>query len=352
MTAVDSDRIQGEIAAPGTSDVLSGQRTALMGVAIIMILIFHYTEDCKIYEAHYGGFVEWYKTYVGSSSVDLFLFLSGLGLYFSMKKNPGVAGFYRRRLVRILIPYLAVAIPAWYVYDVVLTGESAGRFFRDLTFVTFFTEGVRWFWYIGAILAGYLVYPLVFLVVDRCRSGILRAAVLLLAVLAVTVCAAQMRESNPELFGDINIVVLRIPAFLIGCFYGRVSYENRRVGWLWLPAAAASVYFVSKVPEADSVIYVRYALATANISLCACGAGLLKLLQKAGPLYFVISWFGTHSLELYLTHVAIRRIMCELGYLTCEPLYEAVMVALAVGSAWLLGRIGEVRIGRRKECAG
>lgn len=328
------DRVQREDGG-WTCDILSRQRTTLMGIAIIMILIFHYTEDCKIYKMHYSGFVEWYKTYIGSSSVDLFLFLSGMGLYYSMKKNSSLFAFYRRRLARVLLPYLLVAVPAWYWFDMVFSGEPALRMWQDLAFVTFFTEGVRWFWYIGAILAGYLIYPAVFVLADRCARAAAWFIFLSLCVF-VTLYAVQMREQAPELFADINIVLLRIPPFLAGCFYGRASYEKRSGYWLWIPLAAVSVVFAGQVPDAESPVYVRYALAAANISVCACAAALFDRIPENALPVRVVGWFGTHSLELYLTHVAIRRIMNELGYLTCRWNYELVMLALAFGSAWLL----------------
>ena len=60
-----------------TCDLLSRQRTILMGLAMLSILFFHYTEDCYVNDVHFTGFIRVYKTYIGSAGVDLFLFLSG-----------------------------------------------------------------------------------------------------------------------------------------------------------------------------------------------------------------------------------------------------------------------------------
>lgn len=338
VTVMKTDSRQ-NTAEPWRCDILSRQRSALMGISILLILLFHFTEDCEIYEVHYSGFIKWFKTYVGSSSVDTFLFLSGLGLYYSMKKNPDVFGFYRRRLVKVLIPYLLVAVPSWCILDLVLNHEGILRMMQDLAFATFFTDGVRWFWYIGAILVCYLAYPAIFAFVDRCQKRALRLGVLVILCVAVTAWAVWMWEYRSELFGDINIVLLRIPPFLAGCFYGRASYEKKRGARLWMPAAILSVLFVRYVPDARSPVYDRYALAAANISLSSCAAVLLDRLPADMLVFRVLGWFGAHSLELYLTHVAIRKIMCELGYLTCYVMNEAVMLILAILSAWLLQRL-------------
>ena len=75
-----------------------------MGMAILSILIFHYTEDCYTVGINYSGIVKLYKTYIGSSGVDIFLLLSGLGLYYSFSKNNSIKDFYSKRLKRVLVP--------------------------------------------------------------------------------------------------------------------------------------------------------------------------------------------------------------------------------------------------------
>ena len=87
------------------NSVLSQYRGALMGISIILIIVFHFTDDCHYYSYHFSGWISFFWRYISSSSVDAFLFFSGLGLYYSMKKRSDVRSFYIRRLKRILIPY-------------------------------------------------------------------------------------------------------------------------------------------------------------------------------------------------------------------------------------------------------
>lgn len=54
-----------------------------MGLQIILIIIFHFAEECKIYDVGFSGIVYLFYKYIRSSGVDMFLLLSGLGLYFS-----------------------------------------------------------------------------------------------------------------------------------------------------------------------------------------------------------------------------------------------------------------------------
>ena len=91
---------------------LSRYRGVLMGVQIILIVVFHFTEDYVNSGGDARSVYLFYK-YIRSSGVDIFLLLSGLGLYYSWKRNSDLMAFYRKRFARILIPYFIVAIPAW-----------------------------------------------------------------------------------------------------------------------------------------------------------------------------------------------------------------------------------------------
>ena len=78
---------------------ISRHRTALMGFAIIGILLFHsriavpYIDN--LFVIGYGG-------------VDIFLFLSGFGLFFSFSENQNLASFYKKRFLRIFPAYIFI----------------------------------------------------------------------------------------------------------------------------------------------------------------------------------------------------------------------------------------------------
>lgn len=319
-----------------TCELLSRQRTILMGLAMLSILFFHYTEDCYVNDVHFTGFIRVYKTYIGSAGVDLFLFLSGLGLYYAMKKNSDVIRFYKRRLVRICIPYLLVSVPMWLMYDILLNKKGLMDVVLDLTFVSFFTAGVRTYWYIGAILACYMVYPAIFALLERCRTRVGQWIVCLFLCIAVTLFAIYLSSTDAELFKRVELALLRLAPFLIGCFYGRASYEKRHGYWLWGVIAVVSIALVTQVPDVGTPIFDRYVLGAAFTSVCACAAILLDRLNKDNGIVRVVSWFGTHSLEIYLCHVTVRRFLNGIELNTCYVRYEILMLILALVSAWLL----------------
>ena len=118
--------------------IFSKYREILMGMAILSILIFHYTEDCSTFGINYNGFVKLYKTYIGSSGVDIFLLLSGLGLYYSFSKDNTIKNFYFKRVKRVLIPYLIVSVPVYIWYDFFYLSDGIIGFVKNLFFSIIF----------------------------------------------------------------------------------------------------------------------------------------------------------------------------------------------------------------------
>ena len=87
---------------------LSRYRGVLMGIAIIMIVLFHVALPRS--SAFFG------LKRMGNMGVDIFFFLSGIGLWFAWTKRPELLHFYRRRLLRILPAWL-LASTAFYLPD-------------------------------------------------------------------------------------------------------------------------------------------------------------------------------------------------------------------------------------------
>ena len=90
---------------------LSLYRSELMGVAILMIMFFHIekfhavSEHPLISQSILYQFIQ-----NGNSGVDVFVFLSGMGIYFAWSKRPELLSFYRKRVLRLLPTY---SLPAY-----------------------------------------------------------------------------------------------------------------------------------------------------------------------------------------------------------------------------------------------
>lgn len=122
-----------------------------MGFAILWVMYFHIPIK-SVTE------VGWFIHRIGFYGVDIFLFLSGLGVYFSLMKRPNVLGFYRARLARILPAYIIVACVSYCFLR--LDKASALDFFYYISGVGYWTRHTRFDWYIPTQLAFYLITPL------------------------------------------------------------------------------------------------------------------------------------------------------------------------------------------------
>lgn len=139
---------------------LSIYRTQMMGIATIMIIICHSCASKVIMPSFLA-----YLFRFGNIGVDIFLFLSGIGLYYSLSKNnlnskEDYMSFYKRRIYRIYIPYLMVFIPSCLVF--MLLGEYSvcdSIFCLSTLEYWLFHRGA---WFVSLIVLLYLVAPFLY----------------------------------------------------------------------------------------------------------------------------------------------------------------------------------------------
>lgn len=330
-------------------ELLSKYRGVLMGVQILLIMAFHYTEDLSNAADHFNGPAQVFYDYIGSSGVDMFLMISGLGLYYSWKRNPDAGAFYRKRLTRVLVPYVAVALVGWIWFDFVHSDAGVVRFLADIAFVSFFTDGVKWFWYIAVCLICYVLFPLVFAVVDGTRN-VAAAWVRTLALCAASVLVAvALYRFAPSFYDNVDLIVNRIPCFIFGALLGRLSHERRPLPMpvvaACMTAVAVMLYPMQLVDVPLVKVYLRAAL---NLLLCICGVVIMDVMARAGKpalaglhdvVSKVLSWFGRYSLELYLLHVMIRKMLNLNDLPTTHLRYEAVVIIGAIALSIPLKRL-------------
>lgn len=133
---------------------ISRFRGELMGLAMLFIILFHVwvRRDDPFYGLHRCGNV----------GVDMFLFLSGVGLWFAWTRHPDTRLFYARRFARIFPAWLVMAC-LFYVPDFLGSGRyssSVGDLIGDVTLnLGFWEHDELTFWYIPAIMALYIAAP-------------------------------------------------------------------------------------------------------------------------------------------------------------------------------------------------
>ena len=312
-------------------DLISTYRNELFGLSIIGIMIFHYFLRIVDHGTE-NALARFYHTVFSSVGVECFVFLSGMGLYFSMKKNSNIKQFYTKRLVRVLVPYVVWGVAFWLVKDFLVNQKTLLDFVQDLSFITFFTKGERVLWYIGFITVMYLFFPLIFKILDTNKHCFIRFALMLAVVMSVVVAVNVLLL---ETYNKIEVALNRVPVFLIGTFYGKRIYEHKAFN-LWdglLVLFSVLVHFYGTMQSygviPTSINFGRYEYTLFAIVLIFFSVWILSKINFK-PLHRFLKSVGALSLELYMTHVSIDNIMRACNIPTYELKYYLMCVFLSI----------------------
>ena len=120
---------------------------------------------------------------IAGVGVDLFLFMSGYGLTIGMLKKPmPVLDFYKRRVIKIFIPFW-VALILIFAADAIFLGIFYPVPYMIQSLLGWFPTAVGFgdvnspFWYITWMMMFYILFPLVFIVSKPWLSAIILAVI-------------------------------------------------------------------------------------------------------------------------------------------------------------------------------
>lgn len=136
--------------------LLSKYRTELMGTAIIGVLIMHFF---SLGEVPSKLIVKLINIIPILAFTETFLFLSGLGIYYSLSQCSNVLLFYKKRIKRLIIPYLIMAFVPFFLY-VVINEETLWDYICILSTIRFWCgDGHFGMWYIAVTIMLYVIAP-------------------------------------------------------------------------------------------------------------------------------------------------------------------------------------------------
>lgn len=282
-------------------DILS-YRTPLMGIAALWIYIFH--EWIPLAPGiPVIGFIEGFIKQIGFFGVDIFFLLSGMGLCHAIDKY-SLSEFYKRRFLRVLPPYMIMAIILAFV-----NGWTLSVFLKNLFGIAFFAENIyALLWFVPAITVFYLLFPLYYAVFRKAGNKILFTGVMLMLWLIASLLLKE--HLRFDLFGFTN----RIPIFLMGILLGWIFKEREftlpnRIWLVFLTmfiAGLVTAYYTNYkglyllVPVSNCCV-PNFLMATSGSFLFTKGMSLLKRYgRKFGKIILTcLHFFGTISLEFY-----------------------------------------------------
>lgn len=313
---------------------ISRFRAEQMGAAMLFVILFHVALDRG--DPFYG------LRRCGNVGVDIFLFLSGVGLWFSWVKTPDVLRFYRRRLLRIVPTWIVVAT-AFYLPDYL----GARRFSRSLVDLIgditinwdFWLHDELTFWYVPAIMALYLVAPWYMRLIQS--RPVYRWLPLLMVIWCVMV---QWVLPIHHAVGHIEIFWSRVPIFFIGINFGEMVRTRRQLSsdavWLLLVTflmTFGTCLYLEQVRHGQFPLFVERML---YIPFTVCTVLVMNRIFRRTPQWVnrLFRFVGALSLEAYLIHIHFVLVYVQLYHLGYWLTF-LVTVAITLPIAWLLQRL-------------
>lgn len=313
---------------------ISKYRSALMGIAIIIVIFFHVCGSRH-------DTIAYCFSRCGNIGVDIFLLLSGMGLWFSYTKTPVLSSFFYRRMIRIYPAWLIMA-SAFYIPNYLNAGQSSYSsdiFSLILNIVvgwSFWTKLDLTFWYIPATMMLYLFTPAYIILITRYRDYRWMPALAMVLCVLVTYWSPLHHT-----VGHLEIFFSRIPIFLIGINIGEYVQTKRTLeaDSIWfvllvmLLSGLACINFEDGLRGRFPLFLERMVYIPLTFSMVLVISHYLHYLPMLVNRFF--AFIGTISLEVYLIHDHF--VLCyirpyQLGFWGTT----LVTLAIAVVAAWIL----------------
>jgi len=258
---------------------ISTYRSELMGWSILWIMMLHFTFN----QIAPLGFVAQY----GFAGVEIFLFVSGLGLYYSLERDKDLGHFYKKRLFRIFPTYYIIGIIA----SLLLFHDDIPSYFFRYTTIGFWTGGIFWEWYIPSLIILYLLVPIFKLLLNK---NILYIVTIIIICFGCSYCLIDSNHIDRAHF----FLLYRIPAFLFGMVCALWIKEKRSTKYFLYVLIAGLPFFLYLFPQHHQVYNYKYFSLIFLLPLFILIFILIsKYLKFLNP---IISCIGKASLEIYL----------------------------------------------------
>lgn len=179
---------------------ISKYRSELMGFAILWIMTYHFSFS----QVPLLGLI----TLFGYAGVEIFMLVSGYGLYCSLDKNNALMHFYRKRFLRIFPIYYLIGIAD----SIIVFHDNLLSYLFRYTTIGFWINGDYADWYIPTVIILYLIVPFV-----KCLFDLKKEYLCLLIAVLFLFMAFYFADSI-TIDRAHYFTVYRVPAFLFGMF--------------------------------------------------------------------------------------------------------------------------------------
>lgn len=285
---------------------ISKYRSSLMGIAMLSVFLFHSMGD-------------WMPPFIhniaanGAIGVDVFLFLSSIGLTYSITKNPSVSAFYKRRVLRIMPTYWFI-MTCVYLFVFILTAvhimpdnyyripRSFWEFIQAYTTIGYWIrDGLFYLWYIPAILLLYILFPFVH------KLFVVSKWTYLLCLIP----GAILTFCPPDIAWYHNCLLYRVGIFLWGGIFSIEYLQRVRTikAWkIYIVGACAMLFYIIRM-QLGIAPFPRLLEEVCFFVTLPCILICLTLFFRYKIIDLSMGFVGKISLEFYLIHEFVMRFM-------------------------------------------
>ena len=279
-------------------------RNELFGFSILWIIAFHIFRNVGI--GNFGYVTNGLSLILsrGNMGVDIFLFLSAVGLSKSIQNNDTIH-FYKHRIKRVVLPYLLMAIPFFIWYDFIYYKDGFYEYIYNVATVNFWLNGKHPVWYVAFILVLYLIFPLLHRW-DKKTHHVSTICIIVICVLLEFL----MCKTGFWLFRTSEKALSRIPVFMVGLMVAPIVLSERRIPLklvLFMFIIGIGLFaFISLRPP--YLVLIRYIYCPISIAIILCYT-YYRRKSKTIWIWNSLAWIGALSFELYIVHILIRRVV-------------------------------------------
>lgn len=317
--------------------ILSKYKNVLYGVSILWIMLLH-----GLVRGTHGELdplIQWLTPILvhGNCGVDIFLFLSGIFLYFSFKNDYNIKHFYIRRFLRILFPHISI-IGLYYGYINIICEHNVARFFANITLFSFWFGHVHFVWFIGAILFFYILYPVIYSVIYKIKNLSYRLVIVLLLICIIYIVLYFLNHGSNLLhvwFNNVEIALTRLPIFILGCYVGNLVYEDKKISSLFIFITFIGCVIGIFLFYKSYPVVPNYRILYFFVSPCfTIWAAIIVDVFSNRYVNLAFSKLGMCSLELYLLQMSFQNLTLKFHFYGQDRIaaYHTYLVYCVLGA--------------------
>lgn len=200
----------------------------------------------------------------------------------------------------------------WLLIDI-FGGKGIEQFLLDLSLYSFWKNGEQLFWFVALIILLYMVYPLIYTIVYH--ENTINYLNFFLCLITVFALNAYLKNYSEGFYKNVEIALCRVPVYLMGCIAAYYIYNKKKI--------YKSFYYICFLIGILSPYICktggfpgmgrRYTYIIIGIALTVSFSEILSII-KFRPLHKLLSFLGEMSLELYIVHIALRRLFMKSHY--------------------------------------